>query len=61
MYNLGPEAVTDLEYVQSYGHDNLMKITISWMVSLQSETIVMPQLLSLFNFFNLLFPQKGLM
>ena len=37
MYILAPKAVTDLEYEQSYDHDNVIKITIKWMVSLQSK------------------------
>ena len=35
---LAPEAVTDLDYEQGYGGDNLIKITINWIVSSQSES-----------------------
>ena len=36
IYLLAPEAVTGLDYEQSYGNDNPIKLTLKWMVSLQS-------------------------
>ena len=33
---LAPDAVTELDYEQSNGSDNVIKITIKWMVSSQS-------------------------
>ena len=35
---LAPEAVTELDYEQDYGSDNLIKIIIKWMVSLLSKS-----------------------
>ena len=34
---LAPEVVTELDYEQVNGNDNLLKIIIKWMVSSQSE------------------------
>ena len=45
MYILAPEAVTELDYEQSYANDNLIKIIIKWMVSLLFKScMVMPEL-----------------
>ena len=34
---LAPEAVTELDYEQSYGSDHLINITIKWIVSSKSD------------------------
>ena len=51
MYISAPEAVTELDYEQSYGNDNVIKIIMKWMVSsLFKSCMVMSELILALKF-----------